>query len=45
MLTSCENCDLIVEIMKLESHLLRECLNRQFVTQCEKCGEVSINQH
>ena len=31
MLTSCENCDLVVEIMKLDIHMLKEYVNRQFV--------------
>lgn len=45
MLTSCELCDLVVEAQKLNSHMMRECVNRQFVSECQVCGEVSSAEH
>jgi len=45
MLTSCELCDLVIEIERLNSHMLKECVNRQFVNECQTCGVATTSSH
>ena len=45
MLTSCGLCSLFIEITKLSDHMLNECTNRQLVSECETCGDISADQH
>lgn len=39
MLVSCPQCSQIVEILQLNSHLLRECEFHELVKQCPRCKE------
>ena len=43
MLTTCWECEQVIEIQALNDHLLDECQNREKYKYCDKCGAVFEN--